>query len=124
MGRSTALDADCVATAPECLDDCADLLLTGLPVIVAGSTVDEWECGTGAPDVAYSWTAPHEVENVEHFDAGTTVILVVDGHPGTSRGFVLRVGEVATEETDCADGFDDDFDQQTDCADPDCGPGC
>jgi hypothetical protein len=53
--------------------------------------------------------------------AGQTAVAVVDGWTGSAVGnFELSIDVVATNESDCADSLDEDFDGATDCADSDC----
>ena len=53
-------------------------------------------------------------------NAGESVTIVVDGFADREGSFVLNVGRLEDNESDCADGRDLDDDQLADCADPDC----
>jgi hypothetical protein len=52
--------------------------------------------------------------------AGQTIAVVVDAAFGSNGSYELTASEIPTEELDCADGLDDDFDLLTDCDDLDC----
>jgi hypothetical protein len=53
-------------------------------------------------------------------DAGQSVVLVIEGSYGAAGEYELEVVEVPLQETDCADGRDEDYDNFADCFDPDC----
>jgi hypothetical protein len=53
--------------------------------------------------------------------AGQTVLVVVDGYNGSSGDYVLNIHAQASMSEVCDDLIDNDGDDQTDCADPDCG---
>jgi hypothetical protein len=53
---------------------------------------------------------------------GEQVVITVDGYGSSTGNYVLNI--TPSEEGDCADGQDDDYDGVTDCDDPDCEYGC
>ncbi|MEQ1572311.1 MAG: hypothetical protein ABMA64_42195, partial [Myxococcota bacterium] len=167
-GGTDCDDLDCAAD-PSCIPDCADEGIPAPPATVSGDTTggadDEDTCGfgTGAPDRAFSFTAPADgrygftLSGADGFDTtlavktggcaetsyycldqigasgeavpvsleqGDTLVLVVDGVNGASGAFDLAVTLVPEVELACADGGDEDFDGQVDCADPDCDSVC
>jgi hypothetical protein len=79
---------------------------------------NELGCSDAYP-VGYSTDGGGELVLLD-LAANQTVIAVVDGFAGANGSFELFILEVAAAESDCGDAFDEDFDGQYDCLDPDC----
>jgi hypothetical protein len=80
-------------------------------------------CGGYELDCQFNYNTASRVT----LTAGQGVVVVVHSfYPGNDGTFTLSVDRVAANETDCADGVDEDFDYLTDCIDPDCAaePNC
>lgn len=80
-----------------------------------------------ADDAMWSTYASYgDVAAKATLEAGQNVILFISyygDHPGFgSTNFDLKIFKDDGVETSCTDGYNDDADEWSDCADPDCGP--